>query len=90
MFWVYVLENPAGTLYVGQTDNLEARVANHNRTDVTAGKFTRKKGPWKLVWSEQHPTRSSAVRREREIKAMKSSRWIRQKLLTGRVPTCRD
>ncbi|HZR21142.1 MAG TPA: GIY-YIG nuclease family protein [Verrucomicrobiae bacterium] len=90
MFWVYVLENSAGKLYVGQTDDLEIRLANHNRTDKTAGKFTRKKGPWELVWSEQHATPSSAVSREREIKSMKSSRWIREHLLNGRVPTGRD
>ena len=29
MFWVYVLQNPDGKFYVGQTDNLPVRVANH-------------------------------------------------------------
>jgi predicted GIY-YIG superfamily endonuclease len=90
MFWVYVIENPAGKFYVGQTDNLEVRLANHNRTDTIAGKYTRKNGPWTLVWSEPHPDRSAAVMRERQIKSMKSARWIREHLLNGRVPTCRD
>ncbi|MEI7730077.1 MAG: GIY-YIG nuclease family protein [Verrucomicrobiota bacterium] len=87
MYWVYVIENLSGMFYVGQTDDLDARLANHNRTDKTAGKFTRKHGPWQLVWSEAHPTRVSAMARERQIKAMTSARWIRANLLDGRVPT---
>src|ERR1041384_942785 len=50
-FWVYVLENPRGRFYVGQTEGLTARVAFRNRTDNIDGNFTRKNGPWKLVWS---------------------------------------
>jgi predicted GIY-YIG superfamily endonuclease len=38
MFWVYILQNGAGRFYVGQTDNLSIRLANHNRTDTVAGK----------------------------------------------------
>jgi putative endonuclease len=90
MFWVYILQNPAGRFYIGQTDNLPIRIANHNRTDKIDGKFTRKNGPWVLVWSEEHPTRSAAMRRERQIKGMKSAKWIRENLLNGRVPTRRD
>ncbi len=83
MFWVYVLENPRGMFYVGQTENLVHRVASHNRTDSFGGHFTRKNGPWKLVWSEEHETRSSAMLRERQIKRMKSATWIRSQLLSG-------
>ena len=90
MFWAYVLENPAGRFYIGHTDAPWQRLENHNRTDSIAGKFTRKNGPWKLVWLEKHPSRASAVARERHIKSMKSARWIREHLLDGRVPTTRD
>jgi len=61
MFWVYVMENPQGRFYSGHTDDLSRRVANHNRTDKTAGKFTRQHGPWALAWSEAHPTRALAM-----------------------------
>jgi len=80
MFWVYLLQNPDGKFYVGQTGDLQVRVANHNRTDKLSGKFTRKNGPWLLVWSETHPDRSSAMQREREIKSWKSARTIRERL----------
>ena len=82
MYWVYILRNPAGRFYIGHTDNLDNRVANHNRTDKMAGKFTRKNGPWTLVWSEEHLSRSSAVRRERQIKSWKSTKRIRTELLS--------
>lgn len=90
MFWVYILQNPAGRFYIGQTDDVPTRLENHNRTDKTDGKFTRKNGPWMLAWSELHPTRSSAMQRERQIKRMKSARWIRETLLNGGVPTGQD
>jgi len=48
--------------------------------------YTYKNGPWQLVWQEEHPTRSAATAREREIKRKKSAVWIRQHLLNGRVP----
>jgi len=70
MLWVYILQNPAGNFYIGHTDNLENRIRSHNRTDTIAGKFTRENGPWALVWSEEHPNRSSAMRRELEIKEL--------------------
>jgi putative endonuclease len=81
MFWVYLLQNPDGKFYFGQTDNLDLRVANHNRTDEIDGKYTRKKGPWTLVWSEEHPNQASAMARECAIKAWKSARTIRTSLL---------
>jgi predicted GIY-YIG superfamily endonuclease len=87
MFWAYILENPDGRFYIGHTGDLAVRVENHNRTDRIGGKFTRKNGPWQLVWSEQYPTRPAAMQRERQIKKMKSARWIRDNLLNGRVPT---
>ena len=66
MFWVYVLENPRGMLYVCQTEDIANRLADHNRTDSFDGHFTRKNGPWRLVWSEEYDSRSSAMNRERQ------------------------
>ena len=88
---VYILQNPQGHFYIGQTNDLQRRVSNHNRTDKISVKFTRKNGPWTLVWSEQHTDRSTTMHREREIKSWKSAVLIRRRLLSeqlsGRVPT---
>jgi putative endonuclease len=96
MFWVYILQNPAGRFYIGHTDDLAGRVRSHNRTDKICGKFTRKNGLWVLLRSEEHPDRSNAMRREREIKSWKSARLIRDRLLkvndsaVGESRQCRD
>jgi predicted GIY-YIG superfamily endonuclease len=37
MFCVYVLENPSGRFYVGQTENIVQRLKDHNRTDSFEG-----------------------------------------------------
>lgn len=89
MFRVYILENPAGRFYVGSTDDVDRRLTEHNSI-LEKKTYTHKNGPWKLVWTEQHPTRSSAMIREKQIKSMKSSKWIRENLLNGRVPMNRD
>ncbi|MHB1768242.1 MAG: GIY-YIG nuclease family protein [Phycisphaerae bacterium] len=88
---MYVLENPAGRFYVGSTEDVQRRVQQHNDQSVESSfKYTRARGPWIIRWTESHPSRASAVRRERQIKSMKSARWIREQLLNGRVPACRD
>ena len=85
MFCVYVLQNPAGNFYIGHTGNCENRILSHNRTDKIGGKFTRKNVSWALVWYEAHPDRSSAMRREREIKTWKSARLIRDRLVNTKA-----
>ncbi len=81
MYFVYVLQNARGQYYVGQTSDLAVRLQQHNSTEKGTGKYTLKNGPWQLVWSESHADRRSAVGRERQIKSMKSARWIREYLL---------
>ncbi len=89
-FWTYVLQNQEGKFYIGHTEDLERRLAEHNSPEVGEGKFTHKHGPWQIVWSEAHPSRAEAMKREKQIKNMKSARWVREHLLEGRVPTRRD
>jgi putative endonuclease len=81
-FWAYILQNPQKRFYIGSTENLARRVREHNDPTADASKYTPKNGPWTLVWSEPHPTRAAAMARERQIKSMKSSRWIRENLLS--------
>ena len=55
------------TLYTGIATELERRIEEHNSSDKGA-KYTRARRPVKLVYSETYPDRSSASRREYEIK----------------------
>ena len=85
-YWTYIIRNPVGRFYIGSTQDQSVRLRSHNDAEDPKGKYTRKNGPWELVWSEQHPTRAAAMRREREIKAKKSAKWIRENLLNGMSP----
>jgi putative endonuclease len=86
-FWVYIAENASGRFYVGSTDDPDRRISEHNEPGHGRTTYAHTHGPWRLVWTERHPTRSAAMRREREINSKKSARWIRENLLNGRVPT---
>jgi len=46
-YWVYVLVNRTGRLYIGLTDDVERRLADHN---AGRSKWTSKFGPWERVW----------------------------------------
>ena len=79
---MYILQSAVGGLYVGHSDDLTRCLAEHHDASAPGTKFAVKNGPWRLVWSEPHPTRSAAMAREKQIKSMKSARWIRERLLT--------
>jgi len=70
MSWhVYMVECADKTLYSGITTDLERRIAEHNDS-VKGSKYTRAKRPVTLVYSEQLPDRSTASKREYELKQL--------------------
>jgi putative endonuclease len=78
MYYVYVLENEAGNHYIGYTSDLAGRVKAHNSSK---SRWTRKKGPWRLVYKEEYSSKKEAFLRERQIKRYKGGEAFR-KLLT--------
>ncbi len=73
-YFVYILESlKDGRYYVGSTHNLEDRFKRHNEGRVN---YTKTNRPWELVYSEEHPDRSRAVKRENEIKDHKRRTFI--------------
>ena len=65
--WIYVLESAKRNIrYVGSTDNVVKRLAQHN-----AGKcnFTKSAKDWKLVYKKEFASRSEAVKQERYLKS---------------------
>ncbi len=84
---VYILASRRnGTLYVGVTSNLAARVWQH-KNHVAAG-FTEKYGVHNLVWYEVHETMESAILREKQLKA--GSRARKLALIEAMNPQWRD
>ena len=77
-FFVYVLQNPAGKRYIGQTSNLEQRVAQHNDADHTLTRTTKRFcGPWRLVYSEDFASRTAALARETALKSGQGRSWLK-------------
>ena len=84
---VYLLASKRnGTLYVGVTSNLLARVHQHRQG--TARGFTQEYGVKLLVWFEQHATMESAITREKRIK--KWNRAWKLELIEAGNPDWRD
>jgi putative endonuclease len=72
---VYILRCADGTLYTGITNDLEARLDKHRQGK--AAKYTRGRGPYDIVFSEMHATKSDALKRELEIKAFTKAQKLR-------------
>jgi putative endonuclease len=74
MYFVYIIECGDTSLYTGITTDIKRRFKEHKAG--TGGHYTRAKEIVKIVYTEEHPNRSSALKREAEIKG-----WTRQKKL---------
>lgn len=74
---LYILACADGSLYTGITNDLNGRIAAHE--NGTGAKYTRGRGPFRLVYSESCENRSAASKRERDIKHL--SRDEKLKLL---------
>jgi putative endonuclease len=69
MSWLcYVLQCADDTLYCGITNDLDKRLAAHNSGE--GAKYTRGRTPVKLVYTEPCTDKSSALKRELEIKRL--------------------
>ena len=71
-FYCYILRCSDGSYYTGHTDNLEVRVASHQRGEILG--YTWNRRPVELVFSEEFDSRMDALERERQIKG-----WSRRK-----------
>jgi predicted GIY-YIG superfamily endonuclease len=68
MWSVYLLRCGDGTLYAGITNDLRRRLAAH--TKGRGARYTRGRGPLRLVHCEIALDRSAALRRELALKRM--------------------
>ncbi len=67
-WYVYILQCKDNTLYTGITDDVERRVAAHNAGK--GAKYTRGRGPTKVIYTEPFVNKPMALRREFQIKQM--------------------
>ncbi len=78
-FFTYMLRCSDGSFYVGHTDDLEARVAQHREGSIKGYTHTRR--PVELVWSDQFTDRDTAFWSERKLKGW--SRAKKEALIAG-------
>jgi len=71
-FYVYILSSRSGVLYVGVTNNIERRAAEHKQGLVPG--VTCKYRVNRLAWYESFPTALQAIEAEKRIKG-----WTRAK-----------
>ncbi len=73
-FYVYILQSLKDfSFYVGQCDDLDRRMSKHFDG---FSKYTAGKRPLRLRYFEVFQTRTEALKRERQIKKMKSRKYI--------------
>jgi tRNA/rRNA methyltransferase len=78
-FSTYMLRCADGSFYLGHTDDLDDRIAQHQ--SGTLGGITATRRPVELVWSDQFGTRDEAFDAERTIKGW--SRAKKEALIRG-------
>ena len=85
-YYVYILTNRSGTLYVGMTNDIVRRIQEHK--EGRGSKFTSKYRINRLVYYESTNDVLSAIAREKQIKG-----WLRSKkiaLIESVNPDWRD
>lgn len=66
MNYTYILLCADGTYYIGWTNDLENRFKTHN--EGKGAKYTKGRRPLKLVYWEEHISRSEAQKREAALR----------------------
>ena len=67
-YQVYVIQNPEGRYYIGMSEEVTRRVAQHNEG---VSKWTKGRGPWTLVWTSEAKSITDARKLENLLKKQK-------------------
>jgi len=79
-YCVYILRNQRGKLYIGQTNNLDKRLTEHNEL---GNGYTSKFRPWTLIHAEYFTSRKEIMAREKYLKTSAGRDWIKKNILGG-------
>ena len=79
MYFAYAIFNRKHRkIYVGQTGNLEKRMAVHDSKDFPNSYTARFDGVWELIYSEEVANRKDALKREKQLKSYKGREFLKQ------------
>lgn len=79
--YLYVLSCKDGSMYAGYTNNLQRRLKLHN--EGKAAKYTRGRGPVKLIFQKKFATKSEALKAEYAFKQLDRKRKIQYLVREG-------
>ena len=85
-YFVYIMTNRSGTLYIGMTRDLRRRVLEHKRKVIPG--FTRRYRITRLVYFESTTDVWTAINREKQIKG--STRSKKVALIESANPSWKD
>lgn len=74
MYYIYILLCSDKTLYTGIAKNIEKRLKDH--CEGKGSKYVRSRLPVRLIYSEEHNSKSEALKRELQIKGWKRVKKI--------------
>ena len=84
MYTVYVIRSVVtGLLYTGQTGDFERRFKQHQ---LGIARYTRGRGPWAIMLTEEYNTLQEAMKRERFLKSGTGREWLKEILTKGENP----
>ncbi len=73
-FFTYILYSDSkDRYYIGSTEDVDLRLIRHNAGATPSTKPGR---PWRIVYTEEHSSKTNALVRENYIKSMKSRKYI--------------
>ena len=82
-YFVYLLRCRDNSLYCGQTNDLEKRVAAHASGTAAGSRYTRSRLPVRLVYHESVSDLSHALKREYAIKSM--TKEEKERMVEGKI-----
>jgi putative endonuclease len=65
VYRVYVIQSREGRFYIGLSDDVVRRVKQHNRGQ---SRWTKGRGPWKIVWQSEELSLTDARKLENRLK----------------------
>ena len=81
-YWLYILECGDGTLYTGTAADVDKRLRAHQAGK--GAKYTRGRGPLRVVYREDCGDKSAALKREYAVKQL--TREEKLALMGGALP----
>ena len=72
--FIYIIQSDKdGSFYIGSSTDPALRLRKHNAPHKG---YTARKQPWRLVYTEEFPDKTTALRRERFLKEQKSRAFL--------------